>query len=152
MRDEERPREASQKIEAEPKKDAPGSKTSDDLSMEALLNEATGGAGPDPVDTETGKPAVNTDKLPKKLSRAAIKKGMRAVVPRVQSCFAVHQVAGKVAVRLTIEPDGSVSGASSTGDAAGTPTGTCVADAVSRASFPAWNGAPLTFSYPFILQ
>ena len=120
-------------------------------SLNELLAEATG----KPLDTnKTG--AKNTAAKPKaptktKLTRSEINAGMRSVLGRVHGCFAKFKVPGTVMVRISIQPSGAVS-ASTTGKFKGTPTGRCVSSAARKARFPAYQGRPTSFTYPFLLS
>ena len=90
-------------------------------------------------------------KLEKKsLSGADITKGMRGVQPRAQGCYNGTQ--GTAAVKLTVEPSGKVQRVVVTGAFAGTPVAACVEKAVKSATFPAWDGAPQSFGYSYLLS
>ena len=86
------------------------------------------------------------------LSRAEIQAGMRAVKPRIQRCFDRYRIPGIANVQLKIMPSGQVGSARTVGMFTGTPTGNCAQAAVRAAHFPAFNGAPITITYPFILR
>jgi hypothetical protein len=121
-----------------------------DKSLEALLDEA-GGSSPKPAG---GSATVEAPKGPEKtkLDGRDIKTGMSAVASRAQSCYDQHGVIGHVKVKATVDPSGTVVKADATGEFAGTPTGGCVAAVARTASFPAWTGGPMTFTYGFTLQ
>ncbi|MCK9521830.1 MAG: zinc-ribbon domain-containing protein [Proteobacteria bacterium] len=82
------------------------------------------------------------------LTRAQVSSGMNAVKPSVERCGAGKS--GSFKVRATIDPSGRVTNAQEIGDFAGTPAGTCAANAVKRARFPA-SSKSLTVTYPFKL-
>ena len=82
------------------------------------------------------------------LTRAQVSSGMNAVKPSVERCGAGKS--GRFKVRATIDPSGRVTNAQEIGDFAGTPAGTCAANAVKRARFPA-SSKSLTVTYPFKL-
>lgn len=86
------------------------------------------------------------------LSRAQIQGGMRAVKPRVQECFDRYKVPGMANVQVKIMPSGLVGKAKTVGMFTGTPTGNCVQAAVREARFPAFDGAPITITYPYVLR
>ena len=102
---------------------------------------------------EKDKPAAAKaeDALPEKLSQGDLKKGMAPVAKKAADCYEKYQVPGLAQVKLTIEPSGKVAGAKVLGSYDGTPTGQCLLDAVSRASFPR-SRSPLSLTYPFMLR
>jgi hypothetical protein len=117
-------------------------------SMEDLLAAASGGAQ---------KPTKGTDDAPAKPEKTGldgkdIRTGMGAVSGKAQGCYDKHGVAGHVKVKAVVDPSGKVTKVDATGEVAGTPTGSCVADVARSASFPAWSGAPMTITYGFTLQ
>jgi hypothetical protein len=116
-------------------------------SMEELLAAASGGAQhpTQGLDTGPAKPAKES------LDSKDIRTGMGAVAKQAQACYDNYGIAGHVKIKATVEPSGKVTKAEATGEFAGTPTGTCVANAAKSASFPAWSGAPMTISYGFTL-
>ncbi len=118
-------------------KDGNGDPSFDDLLKEAGVNE------------NSKKPAA--PKLEKKsLSGGDFKQGMSSVAARAQACYAGTQ--GTATVKLTISPSGHVDKVTVGGAFAGTPVGNCVAAAVQGASFPAWDGAPQSFNYSYLLS
>jgi hypothetical protein len=96
-----------------------------------------------------GSPAAAAKKKPR-LSRADIRAGMVAIRSQIAACHERFQVAGTVSVRVVIAADGAVTDARVSGPA--TATGSCVADAVRTAVFPAFDGPSMTVMYPFVLQ
>lgn len=95
-----------------------------------------------------GRPAV-----PKQLSREMVSQGMRAVLDQVRGCIQRFKVAGTAKVRTTIGQDGLVSAAKLEGEPfAGTEAGACIEAAVAAARFPRFTGAPISFSYPYVLR
>ena len=86
------------------------------------------------------------------ISREDISSGMSKVLGRVQGCYDQHKESGTVMIAVTIDPGGSIASASATGKFAGTPTGTCVAEAVKKAKFPPWDGKAKKINYPFLLS
>ena len=114
-------------------------------SLEDLLREASGSAAK-PIETreeEVKKPTKT------KLDSGDLRAGMQDV--DAQSCFDKYGVAGNVQIHFTVSPSGKVTKAGATGSFKGTDTGSCVARAVSKVSFPAFDGAPMSFTYPFML-
>jgi hypothetical protein len=84
------------------------------------------------------------------LRRVAVVSGMNAVKPEISRCYQAYGVPGMALVNVAIAPDGLVSSARVTGRFAGTPTGTCVEQAVLTARFPPSDG--LATPYPFQLR
>lgn len=109
-------------------------------SLDKLLQEAG------VHDPKQGKPKLAR----KSLSGDDIKRGMVAVAPRAQACFAGTQ--GLAVVRLTVAPSGQVQAATVTGVFAGTPVAACVERAVRAATFPPWDGGPQSFGYDYLLS
>ncbi len=110
---------------------------------------------PDP--TPEKKPASTTSdldqllagpgsSLPAKLTREEVKSGMNAIKPLAARCGSGQS--GTVTVRATISASGRVTQAVATGSYAGTPTGTCVSNAVRRAKF-ARTQSSTKVKYPF---
>jgi hypothetical protein len=67
----------------------------------------------------------------------------------VSACSA--QGHGLAAVRVSVAGTGRVSSALVTGPLAGTPAGSCVAQAVRGATFPAFTQPTFVVNYPFQL-
>jgi hypothetical protein len=116
-------------------------------SLDDLLNDASGGA-----QRGAGGAAVPAAPVKRELGRSDIKAAMSAVQGAARACFDRYGVAGTVGVKLMVASSGSVSKVQATGGFAGTPTGDCVAAAVEGARFPAWDGAPMTVQYSFLLS
>lgn len=123
-------------------------------ALDELLAAASGG-GPEagshtaaPSSTSTaGQGAPGRAEL----GRRDVKKAMSRIRAEVDACHARFQVPGTVMIRFAVAPDGRVASARAIGPFKGTDTGTCVAAAVKSADFPAYSGAPMTFTYPFLL-
>jgi len=112
-----------------------------------VLDEVTGGVKtPAPVKEEAVKKPSK-----KGLDRGDVSKAMSAVRSQVMRCRDKEQFEGTVTVKFHVAPSGAVTSAEATGSKAGTPTGNCVAAAVKRASFPAFDGSTTSFTYPFLL-
>jgi outer membrane biosynthesis protein TonB len=94
-------------------------------------------------------PAAASPVLPEKLEHEDIERGMTKIGARVQACFDLHSIQGKVMVKVKILPDGGVGSADVEGAPAGTEGGACVAKAVTEARFPPFRGPPMTIRYPF---
>ena len=91
--------------------------------------------------------------LPAALTRSDVKDGMSGIKARVQVCYDKFKQSGIVTIKVRIEPDGSVSSAEAVDSKfRATDTGTCVADAVRKATFRKFSGAPMTLNYPFSLE
>jgi hypothetical protein len=95
--------------------------------------------------------AKTEENIPEKLTQSDIKKGMGPVQKKAMECYEKYNVAGTANVKLTVEPSGKISSAALAGSYDNTPTGTCILDAVKKASFPKTK-SPLSFSYPFMLR
>ena len=54
-----------------------------------------------------------------------------------------------VKVKLTIDPSGKVTRASTQGDYSGTPFDSCLGSAIKSISFPPYEGEPVSLTYPF---
>ena len=112
-------------------------------SIDDLLGDATPKGGGD-----------STPKLEKKgLDGKDIKAGMAPLAGKAQACYDANGVAGHVKIKAVVDPSGKVIKVDATGEFAGTPTGSCVAAAVKAgASFPPWDGAPMTINYSYTLN
>lgn len=120
-------------------------------SLDDLLDEAAGGAKSN-KDIEADKPAEPKVAAKTELTKSEIQSGMREIRGRVGACHDKFKESGNVMVKVEISPNGSVTSAKATGKFANTETGLCVAQAVEKATFPAWEGKPKRFSYPFLLS
>jgi hypothetical protein len=90
-------------------------------------------------------------KLDKKsLTGDDFKNGMAAVTSKAQGCYKGTQ--GTATVKLEIAPSGKIAKIAVTGAFTGKPEATCVAAAVRGATFPAWDGRPMSFTYPILLS
>jgi hypothetical protein len=90
-------------------------------------------------------------KLDKKsLTGDDFKKVMSAVEDKAHGCYKGTQ--GSAIVKVSIAPSGHITKIAVTGPFAGKPEASCVAAAVRGASFPAWDGAPESFTYPILLS
>jgi hypothetical protein len=109
-------------------------------------------AGRDPT---IGQPAGPR----KSLSKEELQAGMRLTKDAVQACYDRYRLAGAFAVKVTVASSGQPSEVfpSAIDLQSSTPSRQrlmqCIGEAVSRrAHFPAFQGPPITFSYPFILR
>ena len=57
-----------------------------------------------------------------------------------------------VMVKLTVAPSGKITKSGVSGPFAGKPEGDCIANIVKDVTFDAWDGAPQTYSYAFLLS
>jgi len=90
-------------------------------------------------------------KLDKKsLTGDDFKNGMSAVTSKAQGCYKGTQ--GTATVKLVIAPSGQITKISVGGAFAGKPEATCVAAAIRGATFPPWDGGPMSFTYPILLS
>ena len=72
----------------------------------------------------------------------------------VKTCFIneMHDagsVPKGVKVKLTIDPSGKVSKASTQGDYSGTPFDSCLGSAIKAITFPPYEGDAVSLTYPF---
>ncbi|MEZ4337592.1 MAG: AgmX/PglI C-terminal domain-containing protein [Sandaracinaceae bacterium] len=82
---------------------------------------------------------------------------IRARIRAIQTCYERElrnnpTLAGRVLVRFTIQPTGTVSGATATENSTGSPAvASCVVSTISRFRFnPGPEGGSVTFAYPFV--
>jgi hypothetical protein len=95
---------------------------------------------------------LNPDKkpsLPKTLTRDQVRAGMSKVAGAVKSCG--QGQGGSLSTRITISGKGKVANVQILGAHAGTPTGSCAARYIRRASFPKFADPSLRVKYPFSL-
>jgi hypothetical protein len=130
-----------------PVADKPATPKGGSQTLDDLLEGASGGA-----QRSAGGAAAPAAPVKRELGRGDIKDAMTGVQGAARACYDRFGVAGTVGVKLVVAPSGSVSKVQATGTFAGTPTGDCVAAAVQRAQFPAWEGAPMTVQYSFLLS
>jgi predicted Zn finger-like uncharacterized protein len=142
---------SSDRPAAESDKPKPTKGSLDDLLEGALSNKAraranqdeSGGNGKRGSDSSGGGAGGP-------LAKGAVVAGMNGVKGKVSACYTQFKVPGMAMVNVVISKSGKVTSATVTGKFAGTPTGTCVENAVRSASFPASDG--LTTPYPFNLR
>lgn len=128
------------------KKDPNAPKSLDDLIDEAA--GGPGGSGGGAKKAPTGdKPVLDK----KELTPQDIRSAMGSVAKRAQACYDKFNQAGTVGVKASVTPSGAITKVTITGAFAGTPTGDCVANVVQNVSFPAWDGAPMTVNYSYLL-
>jgi hypothetical protein len=92
------------------------------------------------------------EKIPEELTAAQIKAAMKPVKDAADQCFADYGVAGDAKLHVTVAADGSVLSVEVKGDFAGTPTGTCLEDAVKATTFPKTQKSKQSFKYPIVLR
>lgn len=91
--------------------------------------------------------------LPRRLSPMQINAAMAPVRKRAIECFDAYGVAGRASFHITVRgADGKVVEVEQSGDFVGTPTGTCLEDAVRAVTFRPFRKATITFDFPVILQ
>lgn len=96
--------------------------------------------------------AAAADPTPVQPTPADIKTAMDAVAPDVDRCFDRYGVPGTADVFVEIGAGGAVTYAETRGAFSESPTGACVASAVSRARFPRYARTPVRIHYPFLLR
>ena len=120
-------------------------------SLDDLLNGATKSGGTRPkASDDDGKKGGGGGESAGALSKTALVAGLNGVRPKVTACYNQFKVPGTAMVNVVIGKSGKVTSATVTGKFAGTPTGTCVEQAVKSASFPPSDG--LTTPYPCQLK
>jgi hypothetical protein len=119
-----------------------GNKDDNEPSFDALLKQAG-------VD-ENAKKVVKPKLDKKELTGDDFKQGMNAIAGRAQACYKGTQ--GTASAVVMVAPSGHVSSVKVTGQFAGKPEAECVSNAVKSATFPAWDGGPQHFTYPFLLS
>ncbi len=129
------------------KKAAPARKV-DGKDLGDVLDQVTGKVEEKPAQVEQEGPKKP---VKKELDRSDVAKAMGAVRGSVMKCRDKEQFEGTVTVRFQVSPSGQVTSAEATGSKAGSPTGACVSAAVKKAKFPPFDGAPTSFTYPFLL-
>jgi len=122
-----------------PTKEPSASKDPNEPSFDELLKEAG---------YKETKKKVKLDK--KSLTASDFKTGMANARPKALACYNGTQ--GLANVKLVIAPSGQVTKVTVTGPFAGTPVAGCVQAAVKGVTFPAWDGAPQSFGYSFLLS
>jgi predicted Zn finger-like uncharacterized protein len=114
--------------------------------IEALLEAASGGRrAAAPARREEEEAPARAGEKAAMLERDDIVKGMNAVMPRARDCYAQFKVPGVAMVKVTVSPSGRVGAVAVTGRFAGTPSGSCVENALKTAKFPPSAGR--TFDY-----
>jgi hypothetical protein len=84
--------------------------------------------------------------LPEQLGQEQLGKVMAELMPTLQAC--AGDLHGKADLKLTLRPKGVVSYALVDADFAGTREGSCIAQALRRAKFPAFTAPVMRISYP----
>jgi hypothetical protein len=87
-----------------------------------------------------------------RLHRCEIAANITRVKGHVMCCFERYRVAGLAKTVVTVSPDGRPTQVKVHGDLENTPTAACIETAVRFARFPTFDGAALSFAYPFTLK
>jgi hypothetical protein len=90
--------------------------------------------------------------VPDELSATQIKTSMAPVRVAATACFDKYGVEGNAKLHVTVGSDGAVVAIDQTGDFDGTPTGTCIEEAVKTVTFPKTKKARQSFKYPISLH
>lgn len=122
-------------------------KLSKGASIDDVLSSVTGG-----VDT----PIVAREEAVKKpskkrLERSDVAKAMKRISSAAKGCYSTEEFSGMVTVKYSVGPSGAITKASATGKHKSSKTGKCVVSAVRKAKFPPFDGATMSFSFPFLL-
>lgn len=125
----------------EPKKPVDAkTKAADGEDFDALLKEAG------VQEKKADKP-----KLEKKtLSSDDFRKVMGGLEGKAKACYKGTQ--GNAVVKLTVAPSGQVSKLTVGGEFGGKPEAACIEKAFKSATFPPWDGAPMTYTYAVLLS
>ncbi len=134
--------------------DEPGDKAGGEADLGDMLDSVT--------DEDKDKPKVAApppEAAPeppaaekKELDRRAVSSALESIRDEVKRCHELEKFAGTVTVKFVVAPSGQVSKAAAIGSQIRTRTGTCVARAVLQARFPAFEGTPISITYPFLLS
>jgi hypothetical protein len=89
---------------------------------------------------------ANSGPLPAQPSREAVVATMKAAMPALARCTGGRK--GSVSAQLTVRSSGQVSYALVQGSFAGTPEGSCLAQALRDVRFPAFSEPSLRLTYP----
>ncbi len=130
----------------DPAKPDPAKKSGKSSSLDDVLSSVTGGVDKPIAKQEDERPSKKT------LGRGDVAKAMKKITPAAKSCYSAEEFSGMVKVKYSVAPDGSISKASATGAHKDSKTGKCVVRAVRKAKFPAFSGATMSFSFPFLLS
>ena len=85
------------------------------------------------------------------LDRGDVSSALASARKKSAGCGKKHDANGTVMVKFTVDPSGKVSKADGKGELGKSDAGQCVVKAVRRARFPAFDGRPTSFTYPFVL-
>jgi len=140
----EAPKSEAKQPETKPepaKKQTSKEKAADGEDFDALLKEA--GVQDQKKDT---KP-----KLEKKtLSSDDFKKVMGGLEGKAKACYKGTQ--GNALIKVTVSPAGQISKISVGGEFANKPEAGCIEKAFKSATFPPWDGAPMSYTYAVLLS
>ena len=100
------------------------------------------------------EPCPNAGKKPPfaQLDKCQIQGPLSAIKDKVNGCFERYGVPGIANVLVTVARNGTVAKAVVTGRFADTRTGDCVESVVKQTIFEPFTGAPMTFTYPYLLR
>jgi hypothetical protein len=90
--------------------------------------------------------------VPEELTASQIKAAMLPVRAAADQCYADYGVQGDAKLHVTVAADGAVVAVEVKGDFAGTPTGTCLENAVKAVTFPKTQKSRQSFKYPIVLR
>jgi hypothetical protein len=115
-------------------------------SLDDVLDSVTGGVDEQKEAKKVAGPTKTT------ITGSDVSKAMGKVRGRAAACYSAEEFTGSVQVKFTVKPDGSLSNVKAVGKHKSSKTGKCVVKAVKRAKFPAFSGAPMSFTFPFLLS
>lgn len=101
---------------------------------------------------EAGGVVIPADATLEALTPAMVSEAMRPVVSAARACSARLKLTGKTKLEITILADGSIEKFEQRGDFDGTPLATCIADAMTRISFPKTKKPKTKIGFPVSLN
>lgn len=143
--------EKSEQAPATSKRESNKPKKKKPDTLEELLNAAGGDSGTSKK-ADKKKPTAASKPTRTKLDSNDVKQAIGKLKGKTQACYDKYKEPGLVSVKFSVAPSGKVTTAAAKGKFKGTDTGNCVASAVKTAKFPAFNGAPMTFTFPVFLS
>jgi hypothetical protein len=84
--------------------------------------------------------------------KGEVVQAMGRIKGKVGLCYDQYKVQGLAMVHVTVLDDGNIASAPVLKDFAGTPTGSCIEQAVMKTRFAPFTGGPFVFDYPFFLR
>lgn len=101
--------------------------------------------------TQGGGIVIPPDGAPA-LTPEMVSEAMKPVVAAARTCAARYKIPGKAKLEITILADGTVETFAQSGDFEGTPTATCIAEAMKLAAFPKTKKPKTKIGYPIAFE